>query len=640
MESKLANALPILASAYGQQFGVTVRIGGDGAWTNGSTIQIPLIQDPELKDVVLGYLVHEAAHVRLTNFRVFGNTSGILRNLVNILEDVRIERGMYEGDYPGTKRTLSAVWEFGCLKNTPEEVAQAANLASLFSNYLLTRVRQEQFGLEITRPHLESIQSALEKELPAGFFVRLDVLLDQHFDSMASTSDAVHLAQAMLDALKQAEEEANQEKSQQEQQSNEGSSESDSDTDSGNSDGSDGDSQENSSDGAGNSDGSDDDAQADSDGNGSGDSGSEEGDSDGNTGSGGSSDSDTDSGEADAESNAPNQGGADCDGETDSSSGQQPQSGDSSETSDGNGAGGGEKSLSEQILSESDLPGDMMDNIRRALGEQATEEQQSDPTGGTRNVDLDSRLGDEVSVEDHQRQLDGSDTLKDGVLGSAKLRAQMVGLLQAQSRSRTSHREYGKRFDTKRLARAMAGERQIWKHKEEKSMVDTSVHILLDTSGSMGEDQRIANSATVSLALAISAIPKADVAVSIFPGFNAAVSPLIKRKAAVRPNIPRFAVRAGGGTPMAEAMFYAARELSVVSGRNRKVMIVITDGAPNDGASVNYINQLVESEIDVYAIGIRAEAVRHYFKNYQVISEVGQLQSALFGLAKEFLNVA
>lgn len=627
MESKLANALPILASAYGQQFGVTVKIGGDGAWTDGSTIQIPLIQDPELRDVVLGYLVHEAAHIRMTDFRAYGETSGVLQRLVNILEDVRIERGMYESDYPGTKSTLSAVWAFGGTKRTPEEAAQADNLASLFTNYLLRRVRQEQFGLEITRPHLASIQSALEKELPAGFFVRLDVLLDQHFNSMASTRDAVHLAKAILEALKQAEEEANQEKSQQEQESNDGSSESDSESGSGNSDGSDGDSQEDSSGGAGNSDGSDDDAQADSDdssGNGSGDSCSEESNSD-DTGSGGSSDSNTDSGEA---------------SDSDSSSGQQPQSGDSSETSDGKGAGGGEKSLSEQIVSETDLPGDMMDNIRRALGEQAQEEQQNDPTGGTRNVDLDSRVGDEVSVEDHQRKLDGSDTLKDGVLGSSKLRAQMVGLLQAQSRSRTSHREYGKRFDTKRLARAMAGERQIWKHKEEKSMVDTSVHILLDTSGSMGDDQRIANSATVSLALAISAIPKADVAVSIFPGFNAMVSPLIKRKAAVRPNIPRFAVRAGGGTPMAEAMFYAARELSVVSGRNRKVMIVITDGAPNDGASVNYINQLVESEIDVYAIGIRAEAVRHYFKNYQVITEVGQLQSALFGLAKEFLNVA
>jgi hypothetical protein len=141
------------------------------------------------------------------------------------------------------------------------------------------------------------------------------------------------------------------------------------------------------------------------------------------------------------------------------------------------------------------------------------------------------------------------------------------------------------------------------------------------------------------MALAISAIPKADVAVSIFPGIGAGVSPVTRRNTPVRSNVGRFAVRPNGGTPMAEGMFYAARELSTVTSK-RKVMIVITDGAPNDGASVQYINRLVEGEIDVYAIGIRSDAVRHYFKNYEVISGVNQLQSALFNLAQEFLGVA
>ncbi|MGB2131791.1 MAG: hypothetical protein ACPHXW_10170, partial [Marinobacterium sp.] len=85
MKTTLRDALPILASAYGQQFGVKVQMGGTGAWTNGTTIQLPMISNPDLRDLALGYLVHESAHIRLTDFHVFGTTQGILRSLVNIL---------------------------------------------------------------------------------------------------------------------------------------------------------------------------------------------------------------------------------------------------------------------------------------------------------------------------------------------------------------------------------------------------------------------------------------------------------------------------------------------------------------------------------------------------------------------------
>mgnify|MGYP001033079362 CR=1 FL=1 len=606
MKTALRDALPILASAYGQQFGVKVQMGGTGAWTNGSTIQIPMINNPDLRDLALGYLVHESAHIRLTDFQVFGTTQGILRSLVNILEDVRIERWFYENDYPGTKQTLQAVWDHVGSKPTLEAMAQAENVASLFHNYLLYRVRQEQHGLDSTKPHYEAVKQAIEAKLPPGFFIRLDVLLDTHLDSMASTTDAKVLAQAILEALKHAEEEANQEKDQQQDQS--GSDTGDSQGCSGNDQGNSGDSQA----GAG-------DDQGDSAGQGGSDNGQD------GSGNGG------ESGHTQGQSEN-QQGGS----HADSGSLTQPQSECSS--GEGDGAGGGSKSLTEQIMSETDLPSDVMEAVRQTLGDKAEEEFKSDPSGVSQAAQLDSGIGHEVRQE-QGHYLMGVDSLKDGILASSKLRSQIIGLLQAQTRARRSHREYGSRLDAKRLARAMAGERRIWKHMSKRQMVDTSVHILLDTSSSMGGTQPIANSATVSMALAISAIPKADVAVSIFPGIGAGVSPVTRRNTPVRSNVGRFAVRPNGGTPMAEGMFYAARELSTVTSK-RKVMIVITDGAPNDGASVQYINRLVEGEIDVYAIGIRSDAVRHYFKNYEVISGVNQLQSALFNLAQEFLEVA
>lgn len=63
------SALPIVAAAYGEKLGVKVAIGNDDAYTDGKTIVVPNIPDdyPHM-DAVWGYLAHEAAHVRFTDF--------------------------------------------------------------------------------------------------------------------------------------------------------------------------------------------------------------------------------------------------------------------------------------------------------------------------------------------------------------------------------------------------------------------------------------------------------------------------------------------------------------------------------------------------------------------------------------------
>jgi cobaltochelatase CobT len=53
------------------------------------------------------YLVHEAAHIRHTDFGVFKSacTCPLRKAILNILEDVRIEKRMAES-YPGTRFTI------------------------------------------------------------------------------------------------------------------------------------------------------------------------------------------------------------------------------------------------------------------------------------------------------------------------------------------------------------------------------------------------------------------------------------------------------------------------------------------------------------------------------------------------------
>lgn len=570
----LRDTLPILAAAYGRQFGVSVRIGGDQAYTNGQIIQLPLIENPDLKNVVLGYLVHEAAHIRLTDFQTWNQTkSGIERSLANIFEDVRIEKGMYEDEYPGTKNNLCGLWDYSL---AGKESLIPDNPAALFINYILFRSRFMQYGTDVLKYAYETTERAVEEQFPKGLFVRLDVLFDKYFDSMASTLDAHNFAIEVIEALKQAEEE---EKADQKEQDSEP------------------------------------------------DSKAEEGNDDSSSNTGNTGDSSNQGNDTTSESR---DSGSDSNSNSDSNAEDNSQDGKSGDE--------GDSSLTEKILAETNLPQDTLEEIANELSKAAEDEESESGHGG---VQISS---DGAGSEVDNTTWGGGDTetLKDGLLHSSKLRAQLTGFLQSQTKARNSHREYGSRFDSKRIARAVSGERRIWKHKTKKELVDTSVHILLDKSGSMGgHTQIVANNATLSLAMAISQVPKADVAVSIFPGVSlSAVSPVIKRNVPVRPKLESFAVPSSGGTPMGEAMFFAAQELANVSTKNRKVLIVITDGEPNNSDLVAYINRLIEPEIDVYAIGIGDSSVRYHFRNHQVINRVEDLQNALFDLAKGFLKVA
>ena len=565
----LKDTLPILAAAYGRQFGVSVRIGGDQAYTNGQIIQLPLIENPDLKNVVLCYLIHEAAHIRFTDFSI-QKESEFQHTLRNIFEDVRIEKGMYEDEYPGTKNHLCGLWDYS-LSN--KEGLIPDNPAALFINYILFRSRFMQYGTDVLKYAYETTERAVEEQFPKGLFVRLDVLFDKYFDSMASTLDAHNFAIEVIEALKQAEEE---EKADQKEQD----SEPDSKAEEGNDDSS------------------------------------------SNTGYSSNQGNDTTSESRDS--------GSDSNSNSDSNAEDNSQ--------EGNSGGEGDSSLTEKILAETNLPQDALEEIANELSK-AAEDEESESGQGRVQMSSDG-AGSEVDNTTWGRG--DTETLKDGLLHSSKLRAQLTGFLQSQTKARNSHREYGSRFDSKRIARAVSGERRIWKHKTKKELVDTSVHILLDKSGSMGgHTQIVANNATLSLAMAISQVPKADVAVSIFPGVSSsAVSPVIKRNVPVRPKLESFAVPSSGGTPMGEAMFFAAQELANVSTKNRKVLIVITDGEPNNSDLVAYINRLIEPEIDVYAIGIGDSSVRYHFRNHQVINRVEDLQNALFDLAKGFLKVA
>ncbi len=117
MNNHISNALPIMVNNYSKMFGVSVRMQGTSAYTNGETITIPRldINNPAKARLAYGYLAHESAHVRYTDFKLIKSEfvrDDLLRfSLFNILEDSRIE-ALISREYIGVYENLSLLNDY------------------------------------------------------------------------------------------------------------------------------------------------------------------------------------------------------------------------------------------------------------------------------------------------------------------------------------------------------------------------------------------------------------------------------------------------------------------------------------------------------------------------------------------------
>ena len=94
-QSTLVKSLPIVAKALGRNMGVKVELDASHAWTDGNVIYLPSLpmQDPGVETLGLGYIIHEAGHIRYSDFSIdYEEFSPIVRKLIGIMEDIRMEK--------------------------------------------------------------------------------------------------------------------------------------------------------------------------------------------------------------------------------------------------------------------------------------------------------------------------------------------------------------------------------------------------------------------------------------------------------------------------------------------------------------------------------------------------------------------
>ncbi|TMX32967.1 hypothetical protein DA093_21005 [Vibrio rotiferianus] len=549
MNHPLKNALPIVAAAYGEKFGVKVLIQGQDAFTDGERIVIPTANPdgPHYQQIAWGYLAHEAAHIRHTNFDMVQKASSkpIRKALLNIIEDVRIENELAK-DYPGTRRSISQVIEY--MVDTqqmcvPEQPEPASNLQA----WLLFRLRCHFLGQKSLTPLYQAVDERVRQLFPAAAMSRLSAMLTA-VPSLASTGEVLKLVDAIVAML--------EEESRPPQD--------DSDADGGDDIGQDASNDSNSS----------------------------------------------------SDSQTP---------ETGSSA-----TGDAAETSDSDNSDQADNLRQALEASAAQFEPDTFAQVAEVLSEQAEGHQGVTPLSLPQAEQ--AMLGDEAILT-----LSASE--------SAQIRARLRGMVQSSQDNRNHAKRHGLRVATHRLAASQAGESRLFIQRQPRIAPNAAVHLLVDISGSMGkpigEGNRkyfhVANEAALALAMALEGIPGVVPAVSYFPGIHQEVSIALLPKQSVRHRAACFDQKPRGCTPMAQAMWFAANSL-LAQKQKRKLMIVLTDGDPDDWAATHdIVDRCRRSGFELLGIGIQTRSVEKFFPQSIVINDVKDLKRELFEVTQQLL---
>ena len=233
---------------------------------------------------------------------------------------------------------------------------------------------------------------------------------------------------------------------------------------------------------------------------------------------------------------------------------------------------------------------------------------------------------------------------------SARLSARLQGLVQASRMDRPRPVRSGRRFDPKRLHRVAVADERIFARRCHRVAPNTAVHLLVDLSGSMhaavhradGNPTTRASGAlesALALALTLDGIPGVTVATTAFPGRAGTadrVTRMVRHGQCPRACAGAFIQTARGGTPMAQALWYAAADL-LACREERRMLMVLTDGEPDDTPeALRLIRLCRQAGIEAVGVGIGVD-VRHLFPTAIEVTEAKDLKGALFGVAERLL---
>ena len=190
------NSLPLLAAVLGRNYGVKVHIGGSEAKTNGKVIflpSLPLDCEAELLALARGYIDHEAAHIRHSDFAVLeaAHLDAVTHTIANALEDWRVEERQSE-TYPGCRQHFDWLTRKYCIEEWQKGVKEAgANPASSILEYVI--LTTSAWAVPEVEQTLRPVRDAVDTQFP-GLRKQIDAVLDRVHADCPDTAAAIAYA--------------------------------------------------------------------------------------------------------------------------------------------------------------------------------------------------------------------------------------------------------------------------------------------------------------------------------------------------------------------------------------------------------------------------------------------------------------
>jgi cobalamin biosynthesis protein CobT len=644
----LVKSMPIVAAALGKKHGVKVVMNSQAttAATDGSTIILPALPDThEAVTLVRGFIDHESAHVRYTDFEQIKGLRGLSKGLLNVLEDVRIEKLL--GDLlPGCKINLDDLETYFVANDFYGNLDENSSPSSIIMNHIHHDLRVRVLKNNATRKLAQKTKALYQNAFPPEVVQAVDEIIDEAAQGMVSTAHARSLADRIMEVLKdelekQKEKEKEESSQDQQQDSNDPSQQGESSV------------QQDQSSGGGNDDSGDDEEQSDQQSGGKGSSKKDDSSDDNQNSDSDSGDSDegSDGGDQDDQNQKGGSGNGDQDDGDPCDSGSQPQDGESDDGSDAGaetpqaGSGHANPATQDQKQNLQDLVEnqdhadisntDAGDRIKQVMESISFAESTEAGNLGSFPVVLDEATS-------HRSHISQSTVARE----TNALRTRLNGLIQAKKLVRSAPRRVGMRIDTRSLHKLSVNDNRIFRGRTERKSVNTGVMVMLDQSGSMGNIKDSATKAAMAVAYALGNTPGVKLSVAGFSSQYAYVDgrqiyqPYVKPMKGFneRLNEKDFVADAAGGTPMAEALWWSASELLGLNGIERRILLVVTDGDPDCSHSTIDIRKKMESAgIEVKAIGINHIISKHLIPDNCTINNIAELPNKLFGMLQDSL---
>jgi len=586
-QSPLLGALPMIAKMLGRQLGVRVVIGASHAYTDGRTIFLPALPADSASLAVLahGYIDHEAAHLRYTDFTV-EKPPGWPGAILSMLEDIRIERELGAA-YPGSRANLAALVAFLEAQKTwlPPDTA---SITEQVMAALLCLPRAQVLGQAALAPAAATLEARLHAALPPGVVIKLLALA---FEVRHARSTAEVKALALRIVAMWQEEAARPPDPPSPPGAGSGSEAVTSDP-SGSS--------------VPSGDPSDQGAVA--------------------------GDPSVDPSGSSVPSGDPSDQGAVAGDPSVDPSGSSVPSGDPSDQGAGSDAAR-QAALRTLLASNGAGAPDVGARAQALLNAQTARE----PTQTVAMAEYDPPPPNVQPTEAVVRAR----------AATAALRRRLGALVQAEREEASWRSRRGRRLDTNGLYRLALRDPALFRQRARRDAPDTAVGLLLDRSSSMDRVIDWAGQAVLATALALETIPGVACWAAAFPAAGRNNNRVILLKAFTERAgrvAGRFAVDAGGGTPLAEALWRAGYVLALRP-ELRRLLIVATDGLPDDVASAqDIIARCRASGIEVMGLGIGQSLVEVQavfgVQDAVAIARIDALAPALFQVLERRLTRA